>query len=315
MDVLCIGMLATDILVKSVDRIDYNIDTVRVNQISINNGGDSLNTAISMSKLGMKVSFAGKVGEDILGDFLFNVAKNYGIDTRGLKISVEDSTTSCIALLNNTGNRTFLYYGGTNDTFSYEDLDTSLIDECDIVHVGGTFGLPLFDGEGASNVFKLAKSKGKLTSMDVTWDTTGRWLEIIRPCLNHLDFFMPSINEAKRITKKEKPKEIVEFMQNEGVKVIVIKLGKEGCYVKGSEEGFYFPAFDVNVIDTTGAGDSFVAGFLTGVLKKWELRECAQFASAVSAFCIQQIGATTNVSGYDEVIRFIENYKNKKKEV
>lgn len=306
MDILCVGQLVADILVKPVDSVDFSIDTKRVDQISVKNGGDSLNTAIDLAKIGNRVGFAGKAGDDSFGDFLLKTMKNNNIDCRGLKIEAGASTSSCIAVISAKGERVFLYHGGTNDTFAYDDMDISLIEECRIVHVGGTFLLPRFDGEGAAKLFQVARSKNKLTSMDVTWDTTGRWLSVIKPCLRYLDFFMPSYNEAKLITGKDKPEDIASFLQNEGVGTVVVKLGKEGVYVKGKSESFRYPAYNVKVVDTTGAGDSFVAGFLTGTLKKWSLEKCAQFASAVSAHCIQHMGATTGIPGYNDIMEFIE---------
>ena len=310
MDILCVGQLVADILVKPVDGIDFEIDTQRVEHISMKNGGDCLNTAIDLAKLGNRVGFAGKVGDDSFGEFLVKTIKNFDIDTNGLKVAHQAATSAVIVVINHKGERVFLYYGGTNDSFSYEDIEPSLIDKCKIIHVGGTFLLPQFDGAGAAQLFQQARAKNKLTAMDVTWDTTGRWLSIIRPCLKYLNFFMPSINEARQITGQETPEAIAGFLQNEGVGVVVVKLGKEGCFVKGSGEGFYQKAYDVPVVDTTGAGDSFVAGFLTGVLKGWRLEQCAQFAAAVSAHCIQQLGATAGVPDFDTVTEFIANHSN-----
>lgn len=306
MDVLCVGQLVADILVKPVDSLDFSVDTKRVERITVKNGGDCMNTAIDLAKLNNRVGFVGKVGKDSFGVYLSGVMGGYHIDTRGLKISEETETSSVIVLISPAGERTFLYHGGANDAFEFADIDLSLVDACKIVHVGGTFLLPNFDGNGAAELFRLAREKGKLTSMDVTWDTTGQWLGVIQPCLQYLDYFMPSYNEAAHITGRKSPEEIARFLLAEGVGTVVIKLGKEGCYVKGRDKEFFHPAWDVRAVDTTGAGDSFVAGFLTGVLNKWSLEACAEFASAVSACCIQDVGATTGVPGFDEVIEFMK---------
>lgn len=305
MDILCVGQLVTDILAKPIESIDYTVDTIRVESINVKNGGDCLNTAICLAKLGNDTGVIGKVGNDLFGNFLLEAIKSNGIDARGMIVEEGASTSSVIVSINNDGARVFFYYGGTNDTFMYEDLNTALIDECRIVHVGGTYSLPQFDGNGAAKLFAYAKAKGRLTSMDVTWDTSGRWLSTIKPCLKYLDIFMPSINEARHITGRDKPEDIARFLQDQGVKTVVVKLGRDGCYVKASDKGFFCPAYDVEVVDTTGAGDSFVAGFLTGVLKGWDLEKCARFASAVSAHCIQHIGATTGIPEFEDIIEFI----------
>jgi sugar/nucleoside kinase (ribokinase family) len=306
MDVLCVGQLVADILVKPVDSVDFSVDTQKIDLIEVKNGGDCLNTAIGLAKLGNKVGFVGKIGNDQFGDFLTDVIKQYDIDIKGLKIADNVATSAVVVLISKSGERTFLYYGGANDSFKFEDIEPDVVDSTKIVHVGGTYQLPDFDGYGAAKLFELARSKNKITSMDVTWDTSGKWLKTIQPCLKYLNFFMPSYQEAKMITKKEQPEDIAAFLQNEGVDVVIIKLGKDGSYIKSRHEAFYCPSYATNVVDTTGAGDSFVAGFLTGVLKDWNLAKCAQVASGVSAFCIQHLGATTGIPSFTEVNDFIK---------
>jgi sugar/nucleoside kinase (ribokinase family) len=169
------------------------------------------------------------------------------------------------------------------------------------VHVGGTYLLPRFDGAGAAQLFESARRDGKLTSMDVTWDTTGRWLATIEPCLPHLSFFLPSIREAREITGRERPEEMAELLQGRGVETVAIKLGAQGCYVKpAGAPGFFSPAFRTEVVDTTGAGDAFVAGFLAGVLRGRDPAACARLACAVAALNIRKVGATAGMPRMEE---------------
>ena len=310
MDVLCVGQLAADILVRPVDRVDFGVDTKRVDGIDIKNGGDCMNVALGLRKLGASVAFAGLVGDDQLGEYLRGVIAAAGIDAQGLRRTREARTCSCLVLINSRGDRTFFYYGGANDLFSLSDLDMAQLDGASVVHVGGTYLLPGFDGEGAAKLFSEARARGKLTSMDVTWDTTGRWLKVIEPCLPHLSFFMPSIREAEQIAGTDVPEEAAGFFQAKGVRTVVIKLGEKGCYVKhGAEPGFHVGAFRTEVVDTTGAGDSFVAGFLTGVLKGWDMESCAAFASAVAAMNIRAVGATAGIPTFEEARQFMSAQK------
>jgi sugar/nucleoside kinase (ribokinase family) len=310
MDVLCVGQLAADILVRPVDRVDFGVDTKRVDGIDIRNGGDCLNVALGLGKLGSSVGFAGLIGDDQLGEYIRGVITAAGIDARGLRRTKEARTCSCLVLINSRGDRTFFYYGGANDLFSLSDLDMAQLDRTSVVHVGGTYLLPRFDGEGAAKLFSEARSRGKLTSMDVTWDTTGRWLAVIEPCLPYLSFFMPSIREAEQIAGTDVPEDVAAFFLSKGVRTAVIKLGEKGCYVKhGVEPGFYTGAYRTEVVDTTGAGDSFVAGFLTGVLKGWDMESCAAFACAVAAMNIRAVGATAGIPTFDEARRFMQARK------
>jgi sugar/nucleoside kinase (ribokinase family) len=307
MKILCVGQLVADVLVQGVDAIDFTVDTRRVDNVVVQNGGDCLNTAIGLKKLGNDVSFSGLVGNDILGAYLRDVIQSHGIEIRDLHITDKTGTGSAIVLINSKGERVFLYYGGTNDLFSFADINLEIIKEVQIVHVGGTFILPRFDGEGAAKLFALAQKNGKVTTMDNTWDTTGNWLKTIEPCLPYLDFYMPSDNEAEKITGENKPDLMAQFLINKGVKNVIIKLGKKGCYVHAFGEEFYHPAYDVPVVDTTGAGDSFVAGILTGLVRGWNIHKAVDFASAVSAFCIQKLGATAGIPSSETVLEFINN--------
>jgi sugar/nucleoside kinase (ribokinase family) len=310
MDVLCVGQLAADILVRPVNRVDFGVDTKRVDGIDIKNGGDCLNVALGLRKLGASVGFAGLVGDDQFGEYLRGVVTSAGIDAHGLRRTTEARTCSCLVLINSGGDRTFFYYGGANDLFSLADLDMAQLDRATIVHVGGTYLLPRFDGEGAAKLFAESRKRGKLTSMDVTWDTTGRWLSVIEPCLPHLSFFMPSIREAVKIAGTDVPEDIAAFLQEKGVRTAVVKLGEKGCYVKHAEDpGYYAGAFRTEVVDTTGAGDSFVAGFLTGVLKGWESKSCAAFACAVAAMNIRAVGATAGIPTFEEARQFMNAQK------
>jgi sugar/nucleoside kinase (ribokinase family) len=307
MDALCVGQLAADILVRPVDKVDFAVDTRRVESIDIRNGGDCLNVALGLAQLGASVGFAGMVGRDQLGEYLAGVMTAAGIDARGLCRTDRASTCSCLVLINAAGERAFFYHGGANDHFSDSDVPAGLVEEASLVHVGGTFLLPRFDGAGAAALLARARGGGKLTSMDVTWDTTGQWLSVIEPCLPHLDFFLPSEREAERITGRSAPEDMAAFLRDRGAGTVVIKLGAQGCYVlPKTGRGFTVPAFRTEVVDTTGAGDSFVAGFLASLLRGRDLEACAMFGCAVAALNIRKIGATGGMPRYDEALRFIE---------
>lgn len=307
MDILCVGQLVTDIIAAGVNYrgLCDDADTQRVGKVVVRNGGDCMNVAIDLAKLGCNVGFSGKIGEDSFGDYLSSIFKQYHIDIRGLRVSKEVATAAVMVLVNPQGQRKFLYFGGTNDSFGTDDIDASLLEACSHVHVGGTYLLPLLDGAGSAALFAQAKAMGKTTSMDVTWDTTGRWLSVIEDCLPHLDLFMPSEIEAAQITGYSHPEQMANFLLGSGVKTVVIKLGAKGSYLKSGKEAFYQPAFAVDTVDTTGAGDSFVAGFLARYIKGCSLRECAVFASAVAAHCVKALGATDGVPDEKTVTGFI----------
>jgi len=122
----------------------------------------------------------------------------------------------------------------------------------------------------------------------------------------YLDIFMPSTNEARYITGKDDPVEMAEVLLEHGVGLAMIKLGEKGAYVKEkNSEGFFIPAYKGKVVDTTGAGDSFVAGFLSRYIKGQSVYDCTVFAIAVATHCISEVGATTGIPDEKTIIEYI----------
>jgi sugar/nucleoside kinase (ribokinase family) len=146
--------------------------------------------------------------------------------------------------------------------------------------------------------------------MDTAWDSTGKWMQLIGPCLQYLDYFIPSLEEAEMISGKSEPEEIADVFLAAGVKTVVIKLGAKGCFIKNnSGEKFLVDSFKgIKAVDTTGAGDSFAAGFITGIIKGWNLKTCGTFANAVGAHCVMKVGATSGIKPLSEIQQFINSY-------
>lgn len=306
MSILCVGQIVFDILVRPVNNRILDLDSTLVDIISFSNGGDALNVAMICDKLGGSVGFSGKIGNDEKGNLLLGKISSSGLNIDGLKVDETSSTSSVVVLIHENGGRNFLYEGGGNNEFSINDIRLSILDNYNIVFVGGTFMLPLFDGEGAAILFKEAKKQGKITAMDVSYDATGQWIKKIEPCLKYLDYFMPSIGEAKEMSGFDNVEEMALEFLNRGVKHVIIKMGKDGIYIKDNQVNTYLPSFKVDVIDTTGAGDSFVAGFLTGIDHEMKLLDCVELGQAVAAHCIQSIGSTTGIVDFDKTRRSIE---------
>jgi sugar/nucleoside kinase (ribokinase family) len=189
---------------------------------------------------------------------------------------------------------------------SQELVTDEMLKRCKAVHVGGTFLLPGMDGEGAARLFERARAFGCHTSMDVTWDTTGRWDSLISPCYPHLDLFMPSFNEAKHIAGTDDPEAVADYFLGRGVKTAVVKLGARGCFVKNAEQSFFGGVYAVKPVDTTGAGDAFTAGFLHAKLNGLGLEQCARWGAAVAARAILLVGATDGVPGEKELQDWME---------
>jgi sugar/nucleoside kinase (ribokinase family) len=308
MKVLCVGEMVVDILVHPVGEVTFANDSSIVDSVTITSGGDAMNNAINLARLGNDVTYAGRVGNDVLALFLVDLAANEGVNMNHVVYSKETPQTKSIILVNKDRDREFFFFPGVSQEFSFSDIDLSLLDDCECVQIGGTYHLPRFDGEETAKLLHFAHTKGVITSLDICKSFAGTW-NIIDPCFPQLDYFIPSIEQAACIAGTADPRQMARYFLNRGARHVAIKLGEKGCYYRDRKTAFFCTPFAVPVAETTGAGDAFVAGFLTALGKGYDIEYSIFMASAASAFAIQSIGSTTGMKDFETLRRFVEERK------
>lgn len=309
MRVACVGILVADAIVEKVSEYPKKGVMVPVNSISMCNGGNAMTAAINLKKLGTESYMVGMIGKDMFGDYLKGKLIDSNVDISGLKINESVQTSVSVLMIDEDAERSYFHCKGTNAVFSEKDIDYSIIEKCDMVFVTGSFLMDTFDGEETMKFLKHCKEMGKITFLDVCWDASGRWGELLDMSMPYIDFLMPSIDEAVCIAKKENPEEIADIFVSKGVKNVIIKLGSKGSYLRkeGELKGKIFPPFYIeNPVDTVGAGDSFCSGFLAAYSRGKSVEECMVTGNAVGSHCVCAIGATTGIKTYEETINFIK---------
>lgn len=310
-DILCVGLLNANLPVKPVDKSVFDVDVTLVDAIEILPGGDAMNEAITLARLGNRVGLAGLVGRDPFADIVLNVAREAGVDVANVRVSDSVKTSVAIMLIKEDGSRNFASYRGANSAFSIDDIDLSVVKRTRLINIGSMFALKSFDGRGATALLKEAKANNVITSADMKYDTYKIGFEGIRETLGYIDYFLPSYDEAAYLTGEKEPGKMAEKLRAAGAGAVVIKLGDQGCHISAGKESLTLPPFKTKVVDTTGAGDNFVAGFLTGVLRGWSIRECGTFANAVGSLSVQYVGPSNGVRSMEQVIGYIAGFKNK----
>ena len=307
-DVISLGILVADAMGKPIDHIPAEDRLALFEKMELHIGGCAANAGIALARLGATVKVVGKTGTDGFGDFIINTLRRNGTNADGV---VQDSTVSTsftFVMISSAGKRRFLHCLGANASFSIKDIDLDALGDAKILHVAGTYLMPQFDGAETAELLQQAKAKGIKTSLDTAFnDRVEDWESIISPCLPHIDYFLPSIEEAEKITGQSDPKAMARALKAQCPGIVGIKLGSEGFLLKTDHVEEVFPPYKVNVVDTSGAGDCFVAGFLRGVLEGWDTEQCARFGNAVASYCIQAIGCTTGVRSMEETLAFVES--------
>jgi sugar/nucleoside kinase (ribokinase family) len=310
MDVCCLGILVADAVGSPIDEPPPKGRLKLFDKMELHIGGCAANSGIAMAKLGLSVGVAGKVGHDVFGRFVRETLEAAGVETTGVVTDADAPTAFTFVMVSSDGERRFVHTMGANATLCEEDVDLDWVTQAKVLHVAGTMVMPTFDGEQTARVLAAAQNAGVTTAMDLVFnDRVEDYWPVVGPCLPHLDMFLPSIEEAERVAGTSDPQGIAQRVHEAGCPVVAVKLGRHGSYVSGQGEAAKVPCYAVDVVDASGAGDSFVAGFLAGRLRGWSLVESARFGNAVAAHCIQALGCTAGVRDFEATRRFQDTAK------
>jgi sugar/nucleoside kinase (ribokinase family) len=310
-DVVTVGNTVADVIVHTVDDLPEKGKLVFKESISLYSGGCAMSSAVDLAKLGANSAIIAKIGSDSFGSYLKSELEKYNVDTRGLKLS-DYPTSASVALISSDSERTFLHTPGANAHFSDEDIDWDIIADSRIVFPAGLMIMPSFDGEPCARVLKKAQEMGKITALDVAWDSEGLWMKKLGPCMPYIDYFLPSVEEAEKLSGESNIDKMADVFFDMGVKHMIIKLGKQGCYLRETKAsaGKRFPTYEhIKPVDTTGAGDSFCAGFLFGLSRDYSLEECCKIGNAVGTHCVMKTGATAGIVPFEQIQAFMRDNK------
>src|SRR5208282_4711789 len=307
-EVFCVGNAVADVLARPVDQLAPPGTSQPLEDVVLGPGGNSINTAIALARLGVSVRVAAAIGDDRFGQFIRDRVRAEGIDDAGLVTLPGAKTSTSIVLVETTGERRFLHLRGVSAFFSGGNLDWGQVEGSRIFHYASAFAIPAFDETSLEPALKRARELGCLTSMNICWDVRGRWLKTLQPALAHTDFIFPNREEGRQLTGESEPAAIAARLREWGVKTVIVKLGAAGCYVESPQGSFTSPGFAVQPIDTTGAGDCFAAGFLAAIWRNQPLSLAARYANATGALATLGLGAADSAPTLTQVEDFLAQH-------
>lgn len=289
-NIITLGIVCADVIAHPVRSAPAKGELSFVDRVEVHLGGLAGATAIASSKLGASTGIIACVGQDSFGDFLVSTMADAGVDVSQVQRMADSTTSSTIVLVDGEGERSFLHSVGANACLREDCVDFDYVSQAKVLHWGGPALCPGLDGEPISRVMKRAQELGVCTSMDTVFDGSGRWYPLIEGVLPHLDIVMSSLEEARQYTGQDTPENMADFFLSKGPETVVIKLGPEGILLATPDTKLRISAHDVQVVDSTGAGDSACGGFLYGYVCGWDAERCARLANAVGALTVQSVG-------------------------
>ncbi len=311
-DVVCVGAAIVDIPLRPVSKNIFDSESYPLDEIKMTIGGDAINESTIISRLGCRVSLISMVGRDVVGRFVLDHCEKEGIDSSGICVRDGINTSINIGLVTADGERTFVSNrNGSLWKMNIDDVDLDIVTKGKILSFASFFNNPLLDNAAAVKIFKAAKEKGMIICADMIKPRLGETFDDIAEALSYVDYFFPNYDEACLMTGEKEESKVADKILSYGVKHVVIKIGKRGAYVKGSDGvEMIVPAMKgITAIDTIGAGDNFASGFITGLLEKKNLRECGEYGNVTASIAIQSPGATSGVKNREMWNEQLKKYR------
>lgn len=304
-DLVCIGTALVDSIIKGFDPKPVSASGFRAVSGSLNVGGEAVNEAIAASKLGSRTGILCSLGEDEAGHMVISALRRSGVDTGLLLRSDEHPTPVTTMFVHEDGTRKSITNGAHRYNFHPERYAARFTDARGLI-LGSLFRAPFDDPAIVHSVLAAAREAGQLIFAD-TKLPNFRFLKLedLRDSLPLIDFITPNEDEARYYSGKDTPEAMADVFLGWGVKNVIIKLGGRGCFLKNAQTAIALPAWEIPAVDATGAGDNFVAGFASELLRGSTPADALRFANACGAICTTAVGAGTALRDREQVLRFL----------
>jgi sugar/nucleoside kinase (ribokinase family) len=289
MRVVALGVHVVDVLVRPVESIPEGQGGALVDEIRMTPAGSAGGTAIILAKLGARVHSAAAIGNDRLGNALIGMLEEYGVDVTHVVKRDDIQTSASVLPIRPDGSRPAFHVVGANGTYTSADAPWDAIKSATHFHLGGP---EFMGGEEAAKIFTFAREHGVTTSADILApgeqlkDLPG-WLDAMYP---HLDYLLPNDEQVLGLTGADTLEHGCHALVSAGIGCVAATAGGEGAIIASAEGVDRVPAFNVPVVDTTGCGDAFSAGFLRGLSLGRSARDAAVLGCAVAGLVAQGLG-------------------------
>jgi sugar/nucleoside kinase (ribokinase family) len=268
-------------------------------------GGCAANVGVNVAKQGIGVSVVGKVGDDYWGRFVREDLEARGVSTARVRVSETQQTSQTMILLCKGQDRRFVHTFGANRELRAGDIDAASLDGARVLYLGGYLVMPGMVPAELAALFQEAQARGIRTVLDVVVPTGFRYSGDLESVLPYTDVFMPNDDEGEILTGEMDPVRQARRLQELGAKTVVVTMGGEGLLFTDGDRIHRADHFPSDVVDQTGAGDAFCAGFIAGMVRGLDLEGCVAYGSALGASCVRSIGCYQGVFSRGQAEEFL----------
>lgn len=306
-DILCVGTALVDSLIRGFEAEPISASGYRAESGALSVGGEAVNEAMAASKLGMRAAILCSLGEDEAGELVLHALGRCGVDTSLVVRSKEHPTPVTTMFVNADGTRKSITNGAHRYNFHPERFSERLGCARAVI-LGSLFRAPFDDPAVVQAVLCAVRAAGSLAVAD-TKLPNFRFLTLdeLAPSLPLIDCVTPNEDEGRWYTGEDEPEAMADVFLEKGVKSVIVKLGARGCFYKDAKTALRLPALPIRAVDATGAGDNFVAAFVSERLRGKGTEDALRFANACGALCTTAVGASTALRDRAQVLKLLEN--------
>lgn len=306
-DASFIGLYILDVLGRPVERIPDRGNVEFIDEIRLTVAGTAGGTVIDAAKLGLSSLAVGAVGDDEKADWVLMTLEKFGVETSAIQRIAGVPTSASILNVRPNGDRPALHVRGASDHFDLAPADYDRVLDAPIVHLGGTGLLNRLDGQNSTDLLAEARRRGRTTTLDLLGGNAST-AHLVLPLLPHVDYFMPSIEEAQDMSGLQGPEACAEFYLGLGATACVFTLGSEGAYYADREgTRLESPAYSIDVVDTTGCGDAFDAGFIAALHHEMDIQTALRFSQASAALVATGLGSDAGIRSFEHTMEMMRS--------
>jgi sugar/nucleoside kinase (ribokinase family) len=302
----CAGILVADLFCGPIPKLPREGQLTEVRRMPLRAGGSAANVAIDLAKQDIAVDVVGCLGEDSDAAMLRSCFASHGIGCEHLIHSTDYPTSKTVVLLIEGNDRRYLHMFGANAAFSVDCVKREWLTSLGVFYLGGLFAMPKIDPDELIDLLHFCQQNQIVTVVDVVVPQECAVLERLQRMLTYIDYFLPNDDEASQVTGFQAPLDQLRSLRDLGANTVIITKGSAGSVAACCDTFWAAGAYDIPTIDPSGAGDAFASGIIAGILYGWEMPRTLQYASAMGASAVRDVGTTSSVFTAKEANDFVK---------